>query len=406
VRTRAEAMQARRQPVTPRGETTVGRLVQAASQAFSIRGFHHTSVAEICRLSRVANGTFYQYFADKEQIFLALITDVSERLSAHMLNSLPAQGNALDRILAALHAYLHFVAANTPLHQVFREAEFVRMEVPRRFYGQLAELYIDLLQEGQRRGEIRAFDHETTAFCLIGLQEFIALRYLLWTRQISPEVLKTVEELIRQGMDSGQPRADRQQQIFPDAVFKTLNHASQNLIGVRTEGKRTRERLLAAAEAEFGARGFHKASVADIARRAGVAQGTVYTYFPSKEALFVELVGEINRQLRARIRRAITRLQDRRDIERAGFAAFFAYMEGHPHAYRIVREAEFVGMGESKGQAGRWYYQRLAEGYVRGLRTAIEQGQIRPLPPEPLAWTLMGIGHFLGLRWIVWEAFS
>lgn len=44
--------------------------------------------------------------------------------------------------------------------------------------------------------------------------------------------------------------------------------------------------LIEAGLAEFGARGFEAARMEDIARRAGVAKGTAFRYFPTKEALF------------------------------------------------------------------------------------------------------------------------
>jgi AcrR family transcriptional regulator len=48
--------------------------------------------------------------------------------------------------------------------------------------------------------------------------------------------------------------------------------------------------ILAAALAEFAARGFAATRLDDVARRAGVAKGTIYLYFRDKEALFQELV--------------------------------------------------------------------------------------------------------------------
>jgi AcrR family transcriptional regulator len=51
-----------------------------------------------------------------------------------------------------------------------------------------------------------------------------------------------------------------------------------------------REAVLAAALDEFSARGFAATRIDDVARRAGVAKGTIYLYFRDKEALFQELV--------------------------------------------------------------------------------------------------------------------
>jgi AcrR family transcriptional regulator len=51
-----------------------------------------------------------------------------------------------------------------------------------------------------------------------------------------------------------------------------------------------REAILAAALDEFSARGFATARMDDVARRAGVAKGTIYLYFRDKEVLFQELI--------------------------------------------------------------------------------------------------------------------
>ncbi len=163
-------------------------------------------------------------------------------------------------------------------------------------------------------------------------------------------------------------------------------------------GKRTRQQLLDAAEAAFGRRGYFETSIIDITRGAGVAQGTFYVYFPSKRAVFAELVRERSRDLRRTIQKAVSGVADRRDVERIGFEAFFKFLRRHRAMYRIVRQAEFVDP-----PLFRWYYQRFAKGYVPALREAMRRGQIRSLDPEVLAYCLMGIADFLGMRWVLWE---
>lgn len=60
---------------------------------------------------------------------------------------------------------------------------------------------------------------------------------------------------------------------------------------LRADAARNRNLLLAAAEAEFAERGL-SASVADVARRAGVAKGTVFRHFATKEELIASIVSE------------------------------------------------------------------------------------------------------------------
>jgi len=163
-------------------------------------------------------------------------------------------------------------------------------------------------------------------------------------------------------------------------------------------GQRTRQRLLDAAENAFGERGYFETSIGDITRRARVALGTFYVYFPSKRAIFAELVRERSRDLRLTIRQAVAGIADRREVERVGFETFFKFIRRHRAMYRIVRQAEFVDP-----RLFRWYYQRIAEGYAPGLREAMQRGQIRTLDPEVLTYCLMGIADFLGMRWVLWE---
>jgi AcrR family transcriptional regulator len=58
-------------------------------------------------------------------------------------------------------------------------------------------------------------------------------------------------------------------------------------------GARTRERLVAAAREVFEERGFLETRVAHVTRHAGVAYGSFYTYFPSKEAVFLEVADRL-----------------------------------------------------------------------------------------------------------------
>ena len=63
-------------------------------------------------------------------------------------------------------------------------------------------------------------------------------------------------------------------------------------------GERTLRKILDAARDEFGEHGFSESSIVGITQRAGVALGTFYTYFDSKEALFQALVRDMSAQVR------------------------------------------------------------------------------------------------------------
>ena len=163
-------------------------------------------------------------------------------------------------------------------------------------------------------------------------------------------------------------------------------------------GLDTRRRLLDAAEAVFGELGFPEASVVKVADAAGVATGTFYLYFDSKRAIFVELMTDLNRRIRCAMSEGAAKGTTRLESEILGFQAYFRFTSEHPALYRIIRQAEFVSP-----ETLVTHYERLTEGYVAGLRQAMEAGEIAEGDPEVLAWSLMGIGELVGMRWILWN---
>ncbi len=163
-------------------------------------------------------------------------------------------------------------------------------------------------------------------------------------------------------------------------------------------GQKTRQKLLRAAETVFGDKGYERASIADITRKGGVALGTFYVYFPDKKSIFVEVVDELGARLRRLIAESVAGLEDRMAVEREGLRVFFDFASRHRNLYRIVRQAEFVDEA-----CYRRYYDRFAKGYVSGLTRAMESGEVRRVDAEALAYCLMGIGDFLGMRWVMWD---
>lgn len=167
---------------------------------------------------------------------------------------------------------------------------------------------------------------------------------------------------------------------------------------VTARGEATRRRLLNAAELEFGTRGYHGASVSSITQRAEIAQGTFYLYFRSKEEMFLQLVKDIGHQLRAHSAQAIARAANRMEAERIGLEAFLQFATKHRGLYRIVQESQFVDPAVFRD-----YYEKLAEGYAAALEKAARSGEISKGDAQTRAWALMGIGHFLGMRWSLWQ---
>jgi AcrR family transcriptional regulator len=165
-----------------------------------------------------------------------------------------------------------------------------------------------------------------------------------------------------------------------------------------SRGAATRERLLAAAENVFAELGYPDASIVKITEAAGVAQGTFYLYFSSKQEIFEELVRDLNRRVRHAMAAGSERGRTRAEAELLGFKGYFEFAAQHGALYRIIRQAEFVSP-----QTLHDHYEAIASGYTTALESAMARGEVARMDPEVLAWALMGMGELLGMRWIVWE---
>ena len=178
-----------------------------------------------------------------------------------------------------------------------------------------------------------------------------------------------------------------------------MNDVLTNVEGrpLSKRGLETRRRLLDAAEQVFGALGYHDASIVKLAEAAGVAAGTFYLYFDSKQAIFDELVRDLNRRVRHAMKEASSQGETRLQAELRGFDAYFRFTAEHPTLYRIIRQAEFVSP-----EMLRYHYDQLSAGYVEALKEASDSGEIAKLDAEVAAYALMGLGELIGMRWILW----
>lgn len=175
-------------------------------------------------------------------------------------------------------------------------------------------------------------------------------------------------------------------------------YSSSAKIPKTRRGKQTREKLLQAAEIEFGERGFYEAAISRITQRAGVALGTFYVYFDSKEEIFRALVAYMGQLTRKWISERVAGSPDRLTAERQGVEAFMDFVRTHRNLYQIVAEAQFVAE-----DAFREYYSVFADAYRQNLESAAEANEIRQGDFEVWAWALIGMTVFLGMRFSAWD---
>jgi AcrR family transcriptional regulator len=167
--------------------------------------------------------------------------------------------------------------------------------------------------------------------------------------------------------------------------------------GRRAENSiRNRRALLQAAAEVVAEFGYADASIARITQRAGLAQGTFYLYFASRQELFDQLLPEVGRALLDFLGSRVKGARDVFDIEERAFRASFEYLAANPGFYRILNEAEVAAP-----KAFEEHFRNVARRYLTVLKRARADGALRGYEDrqvEVIVYMLMGARSYINLR--------
>ena len=138
-------------------------------------------------------------------------------------------------------------------------------------------------------------------------------------------------------------------------------------LGDRAQRRReqTAGALLEAARHVLSAKGYHGTKIVDIARTAGVGVGTFYLYYPTKEALFLELVEDTVARLKIELDAVRAQVADPVEQSRTRTFTFLRFAQDNRELFRIV-----FGHGASFHDVVR----NSQEGFIRDLHQIIAGG--------------------------------
>jgi TetR/AcrR family fatty acid metabolism transcriptional regulator len=161
-----------------------------------------------------------------------------------------------------------------------------------------------------------------------------------------------------------------------------------------------RERILESAQRVFASKGFFGAKVSDIAEEAGVADGTIYLYFKSKDDLLISLFESQMERVNAELTAAMVDADDGVDKLRRVIRAWVKLVETNRHATEVIT----VELRQSTKFTKEYANPRFAE-FLKLVAGVVEEGQregtLRADIPAPVAArALFGALDELALWWV------
>jgi TetR/AcrR family fatty acid metabolism transcriptional regulator len=168
----------------PKKDIKRQQIIQAAIEVFDKSSFQNASISEIAQKANVAEGTIYQYFKNKEDLFFSIPAQRTEEFCEEFDLHLQGIHDAVNKIRKLIWYYLYFFKMNP----VYARTLMLEMRVSRPFiasktYGTIKEFagkVLQIIKDGQEEGRIRKdVDAYLIRQLILGVLEHRVTRWLL-----------------------------------------------------------------------------------------------------------------------------------------------------------------------------------------------------------------------------------
>ena len=200
------------------GKKTMRKLLDAAMTVLEKRGYHAARVDDIVKVARTSHGTFYLYFANKEDLFRALLADVTDEVAAlsETLGPIGPDEAGYRELRGWLGRFSDLYVHYGPVIRAWTEAEVEGDDVGRMGEQVLTTVVTALIDRIGEANDAAGpnngadFDPQVAAMATIAMIE--RLHYYLLSRQLDvprDDLLDTVTTVLHVGIFGGSRRKRR-----------------------------------------------------------------------------------------------------------------------------------------------------------------------------------------------------
>jgi TetR/AcrR family transcriptional regulator, fatty acid metabolism regulator protein len=245
------------------------RILAAASTVMTEKGMQDSTIAEIAAQAKVAESVIYHHFKNKEDLLFSITANHLKRVLDELHHQLEGIFEPLSQLSKMIWFHLHYNLTHKDysyllLYECRSNLNFYQ-HTAYALIKQYAMVLSDIIESGIQKGVFRStLDHRLVRDIILGTLDWETIRLLMPSGRNAP--ILDIEPL----MDN--------------IVAMISANAADNDI----EADKAK-RILIAAEKVFAEKGYHKATISEIARLSKVAEGTVYEYYANKEDLLLSI---------------------------------------------------------------------------------------------------------------------
>jgi AcrR family transcriptional regulator len=233
-------------------------LFKAAAKVVGKYGYAEASISRITARAKVAQGTFYNYFTSRQDLFDQLLPYVGRDLLDHVKAELAGCTTEPAREERRLRAYFSFLQRNPEFYRILNEAEIFAPKAHEAHFRLIGDGYVRDLKRDWARGDLPGFEEreiEVLAYILMAARSYLSLRFAEGGRSRKPVpewVIRAYLKFVSHGLFSApdreyDPALGTDGRPLLDLCGEAPGGAASNGSAGRTIAKRNRPAKLRAA---------------------------------------------------------------------------------------------------------------------------------------------------------------
>ncbi|KZD05504.1 TetR/AcrR family transcriptional regulator [Oceanibaculum pacificum] len=174
-----QAEKPRRRSRAERSEETRQALFQAAAEMVGEHGYAEASISRITARAKVAQGTFYNYFESRQDLFDQLLPALGEKMLAYIRGRM-GDTTGPEREERRIRAYFDFLQEYPEFYRILYEAETLAPTAHKQHIEATAGGYTRALERSWERGEMPDFERrelEVIAYMLLAARGYLSMKY-------------------------------------------------------------------------------------------------------------------------------------------------------------------------------------------------------------------------------------
>jgi AcrR family transcriptional regulator len=167
------------------------QILDQAEKIFAAKGFYNATVAEIAGASGFAIGTLYQFFAGKEQLYTAMITEKLTMMYEGIREEVEKETDIFRKIEVLAASTFRFVENNADFCSIFVRGDHLSLsegsvalrERMMHDYAGHVSFIEGVIREGIRKGDLKEMNPRMMAAALIGIINSCSYKWLTVAKQ-------------------------------------------------------------------------------------------------------------------------------------------------------------------------------------------------------------------------------